>query len=494
MNKISVKVAIIYFFLALFNISFFTVIIFENQIDLIAENTKFKANDIADKIYRSTQVYIDDINSRTISENKAVEEIRQLLEKQLDDFVIFEDSGEVIFQTSDTVKIGDENINDAMRSYANQEFMGELYYSRIDEENSEILFYRPLELKWFNNPVLMFKLDMYSMDNSLKKMYRLILVIIAIITLFHIVFALLLNIFIVNPINILHKKSLEISRGNLQARIHVNRTDEIGQLGDAFNQMASSVEKHIKLIEDKNDQMLLELDVAGQVQKAIYPVVQPNEHFEVAVYHKPLEIVSGDYHDIFTINDKKSGFLVADVSGHGVPAALITMKVKDLFNRFIRQFNDPKDLFCKINSELRDLMDRFNSYFTAFYVEIEDNVVRFISAGHGDSYILKNNGEIIPINTSGFIIGVSEDMNSMFISDSCTVDKGEKIVLFTDGIYEAKNAKGELFDTDRFMKALSSNYQEKPETIVKNVLQTLDQFTAKIEASDDRTLMIIEIK
>src|SRR5208337_3308235 len=141
------------------------------------------------------------------------------------------------------------------------------------------------------------------------------------------------------------------------------------------------------------------------------------------------------------------GFILVDVSGHGVPAALVTMVIKEIFNRAAPLYDNPADLFRYMNNEIIELLtkeDTMGIYFTAIYLMInEQNVLSFSSAGHEVAFVLKTGlRKIASLKASGGPIGISTEMNDMYTTATVKLDAGDKILLFTDGIVEAQNPEG----------------------------------------------------
>jgi sigma-B regulation protein RsbU (phosphoserine phosphatase) len=109
--------------------------------------------------------------------------------------------------------------------------------------------------------------------------------------------------------------------------------------------MADSIQEKITTLQRYNDRMEFELSMSGEVQQIIFPHIEQNNYFDYAVFHKAFGKVSGDYYDVFKLDKSKYGFLIVDVSGHGVPAALITMIAKEKFRTLAPHYCDPAELF-----------------------------------------------------------------------------------------------------------------------------------------------------
>ena len=156
MDKISVKVTIIYILLWLFNISFFTVVIFENQIDLITDNSKYQAKELAESINNTLTKIQDEINQDRITynnESSIVTKFENSIDKIIDKFLLYKESGEILSNKGET-QFEDEYKNYATKAFTNKDFLGQPFYTMINDKKMEILFFMPLSLDLLDNSVL----------------------------------------------------------------------------------------------------------------------------------------------------------------------------------------------------------------------------------------------------------------------------------------------------------------------------------------------------
>lgn len=503
LKSISAKVGLLYLFLAILNISFFSIIIYENQVDLITENTKYHVKELTGTLIGSLEKFSKEMESskifKTDDKNEVIREVAGVISKSIEDFILFTEDGDVIYKSNADMKISKQDIANGIKAVTNMDFTGRQYYSSIDEESYIISFYVPFKVYMLDESILYLKVSMDEISRRLDQLYKIITLIIVIIAVFHIFFGIVLFRIVVKPIQALHMKSIEISEGNLSARASIVREDEIGSLGRAFNSMADSIQDKINTLQKQNDLIEYEMDIANDVQKNIYPELGENEYFNYAVYHNPFGKVSGDYYDLFPLGDSKYGFLILDVSGHGVPAALVTMIAKDMFNRYAPKFENPSDLFRHINSELSDMLksqETHTMYFSAFYLIISQNkIVSYCNAGHLQSLIVRHKMKKISfLDTSGAVVGVSKDMNDLYETKRTKLDNGDKIILFTDGIVEAKNSGKVQFGTDRLIEAIKKSYLKSGKEILNSIVDDLSRFTDVDKLKDDATVFIIEVK
>ncbi len=500
MNSISLKIVVLYIFFAVLNISIFTIIIFENQIDLITEVMKYRTKETAGNIYESL---FDTVEKMQKDQDKytnveaVFESFGARLAMLVDDYILFKEDRTVLLQSQGKkIELTEEYLLDAFRATKNRDYIGEYYLSRIDEETHELLFFFPITLPKAGNSILLFKLQLNEINNRMFTLYNIIFIVIVLIAAFHVVFGLFLNRIVVSPIKVLSRASLEISGGDLSARVKIEKKDEIGKLGNSFNKMAATIQEKIGQLNEQNKLMHMELVMARRVQKSIYPDVKENERFRLAVYHKPLIEVSGDYHDLFSLGDGKIGCLITDVSGHGVSAALITMLIKELFEKSAPQFSDTKLLFRFINNEFGNLMSLFEKFFTAFYIVIDKKrTATYSNAGHPKAYLVRPAlSKIYGLDTKGVIIGMSKNLSSQFSSKSIQLRKNDKIILTTDGITEAIDSQRNEFGVERFLKAVKTAIHLPCDEMLDRILSDFNSFKDEEHRRDDETIIILDVK
>ena len=424
-KSISFKISGLYIFLAIMNMSFFTIIIYENQIDLIVENTKFQIIELTNSLVSSLDKISSEIKPRkgkTVSRGEVIKNMNDLINNISASFIMFSEDGEMIYRSSENFELKQNDVLNGIKAVTNRDFTGKRFFSSVDRENYEISFYIPFSLYTLEGSILLLKFQMKEINSRLNQLYKLVTVIIVLVALFHVFFAIMLFRIFVKPIKSLHEQSLLLGRGMLSARSHVKQDDEIGELSRAFNSMAESIEDKILTLQDQYNLIEAELDMASKVQDLIFPDIADDKKFRFSVYSRPAEKVSGDYYDIFEINESTYGFLIVDVQGHGIPAAMITMIIKEKFRQYTSGYSDPADLIKRINSEIYDIIEDMDKesalYFTAFYMIIdENNIIHSVDAGHICPFHIRQERKRIELLKSGGIpIGISKEMDNMYIT------------------------------------------------------------------------------
>lgn len=239
----------------------------------------------------------------------------------------------------------------------------------------------------------------------------------------------------------------------------------------------------------RQEKMETLLEEARQIQASILPKRLPRlGTFDIAARSEPAEIVGGDFYDIIPTSEQIIGVAIADASGHGLPAAL---QVRDVYTGLrmgvARDFKIVKTLE-RLNRIIHE--SRLTSKFVSlFYGELEasGNFI-YVNAGHNPP-ILSKERESILLRQTGMVLGPSRD--AAYSRGFVTLDIGDVLVLYTDGIVEATNARDQEFGIDRLKRAISDNRSRTAEEILGAILQQVSAFTRGAVAQDDRTLLVI---
>ncbi len=243
---------------------------------------------------------------------------------------------------------------------------------------------------------------------------------------------------------------------------------------------------------EKNQLIQKELEYAKRLQQFIIP-----KDFSFISYpaisgrYLPIADIGGDLFDCYKLSDTKVGVLIADVTGHGIPAALVMSMAKMTFNIYAYEILHTQKLMEKINEEMRGLLLDMQ-YITAFYmlIDIEKKTISFTNAGHTRPlYYRKSSDKIIALDTNGLFLGI--DDKSLYEQKTIHFEEGDRCILYTDGITEIKNENREEFGEHRLAKFLKQHH-EKPESFCQHLLNTLDHFSPIDQRNDDIAFMYID--
>lgn len=264
----------------------------------------------------------------------------------------------------------------------------------------------------------------------------------------------------------------------------------------------NAIEQYLTLKKAMEAQTILsdlekELTIAHNIQQAIIPhhfkPFVDNHNFEILGTMIPAKQVGGDFFDFFPIGENHLGFVIADVSGKGIPAALFMAMSRAVMRTLAQQSSNPQDCLKEANRIL--CLDNDTCMFvTAFYgiLNIHTGQIECSNAGHNPPYILHLDGSITEIaRYEGIPLGVSDQ--SIYTSHSFRLKKDDCLILYTDGITEAMNPQSHLYTEEQFQQVLK---KVSPGTslynLVNQILDDLHRFTDSALQSDDITLLCIK--
>jgi len=269
--------------------------------------------------------------------------------------------------------------------------------------------------------------------------------------------------------------------------------DDLEVLMLLASQVAIIIEKvmlHDQLIEKQR--LETQLEVARQVQLELLPARDPQvEGFDISAYNFPTEEVSGDYYDWVQIYDDQIGIVIADVSGKGVPAALLMAFLRASLRAASHIGYAPQVSMSKVNYLLWESIER-NQFVTAFYgiLDTTNRTLAYSNAGHNPPMLIDVDGTAHFEERGGVPLGMFRD--SRYYEYYATIAPGQILVLYTDGVTEATNPSGEEYGRDRLAEAVR-NVRDLPAREMIDVLhRDLIQWTDGQGAGDDVTFFILK--
>lgn len=241
-----------------------------------------------------------------------------------------------------------------------------------------------------------------------------------------------------------------------------------------------------------------ELNVASQIQRDMLPNIFPPfpdcSYFDIYAIMNPAKEVGGDFYDFFLIDKTHLVFTIGDVSGKGVPAALFMVIAKTIIRNQAQAGLTPAEIFHHANNQLCENNGE-GLFVTSFLgiLDLETGKLSFSNAGHNPPLIHKAGGgyEYLTLRP-GFVLAGMEDMN--FPEAEITMEPGDSILLYTDGVTEAVNSRMELYGENRLLEALNSEsaHELPPEELLSYVNGQLDLFVEKAEQADDITMLSVK--
>lgn len=249
-------------------------------------------------------------------------------------------------------------------------------------------------------------------------------------------------------------------------------------------------ERSAKIIE-QNAFFEMQVDMAGRLQRSLLPSTLPRiAEANVATLYLPSMGVGGDIYD-FRMNESSGlGMFIADVSGHGIAAALIASMLKMSLNRWDVFLEHPSGLFKEIHAALSDKIGNNFVSSCACYIDFKKRILRTAIAGHPCPVIVNANGSFKQNESRGHVI--SNLFSSNFFDSEITLNQGDKIILYTDGIIEARNARGELFGETRFFGILKEHARLSPHELCEKIHHEVLSHIREQQQEDDITMVIAQ--
>jgi phosphoserine phosphatase RsbU/P len=269
--------------------------------------------------------------------------------------------------------------------------------------------------------------------------------------------------------------------------------DDLEVLMLLASQVAIIIEKvmlHEQLIEKQR--LETQLEVARQVQLQLLPPRDPQiDGYDISAYNFPTEEVSGDYYDWVRIYDDQIGIVIADVSGKGVPAALLMAFLRASLRAATHIGYAPHISMSKVNYLLWESIER-NQFVTAFYgiLDATNRTLSYSNAGHSPALLMKADGTARFEERGSVPLGMFRD--SRYYEYFETIDPGQVLVLYTDGVTEAMNSAGEEYGRERLVAAVRECRDQSAREMIDFLHRALTEWTEGLGAHDDVTFFIIK--
>ncbi len=290
--------------------------------------------------------------------------------------------------------------------------------------------------------------------------------------------------------------SLErITAGDLDEVVDVRTTLEFNTLSNEINTTVGRLKEYIAEAAARID---AELEFAKSIQISALPsnfhAFADKTEFDIYATMDAAREVGGDFYDFYMPEENKLAFIVADVSGKGIPAAMFMMQAKTMINDFTTAGLSVDKAFTMSNSKLC-VNNEAEMFVTAWQgvLDIKTGHVEFANAGHNPPVVYrKGEGWSYLKSKVGFVLAGMEGVN--YRMQGLDLNPGDKIYLYTDGIVEAQNIAQELYGEERLLTYLNAHPDDGPEAILKGVRKDVDAFVGEAEQFDDMTMLMVEYK
>lgn len=298
---------------------------------------------------------------------------------------------------------------------------------------------------------------------------------------------------IVDNINRINASLAEITGGNLDVTVDVRSNEEFASLSDDINETVMTLKRYIDEAAARIDQ---ELEYAKAIQLSAMPRVFPpypdRSEFEIFASMRAAKEVGGDFYDFYLLGEDRLAFMIADVSGKGIPAAMFMMTSKTLIKSLAESGLEIDEVFTAANNHLCENNDA-GMFVTAWMgiIDLKTGLVSFTNAGHNPPVVKRGNGSFEFLRgNSGFVLAGIEDFP--YSKGELQLMPGDTIYLYTDGVTEATNEQEELYEEDRLLQALNKNRTEDMETLCRAVQESVDAFADGAPQFDDITMLAMQ--
>ena len=323
-----------------------------------------------------------------------------------------------------------------------------------------------------------------------------ILEILVFVTLFVVIFMLVRKL-VVNNINRVNNSLSKITQGDLEETVDVRSNTEFSSLSDDINATVSTLKQYIAAAAARIDE---ELAFAKNIQQSALPSVFPpypdRTDFSLYATMNTAKEVGGDFYDFYLLDENKLAFLVADVSGKGIPAAMFMMTGKTVIRDYAERGDLPAEVFVNANNKLCEGNDA-EMFITAWmgFLETDTGLVRFVNAGHNPPVLIRN-GQAAFIEQKANLTLAAMD-NIKYREQTLQLEHGDILFMYTDGVTEATDADNQLYGNDRLIRTLSASFNTDMDgcrEVCETVKEDLDRFVGDAPQFDDITMLCLYYK
>jgi phosphoserine phosphatase RsbU/P len=288
----------------------------------------------------------------------------------------------------------------------------------------------------------------------------------------------------------LYDATLHVRRGDFGYRVRVHKKDQLGSLGESFNEMTSSISD---LIAEQQQRQRLEheIAIAREVQERLFPRSLPSmPGLQLAGVCRPARSVSGDYYDFIEVGPNRVAIALADISGKGIFAALLMASLQAALRSMaaIDGCQGTAALVARLNHHLfkNTSDDRYATFFYAVY-DTASRTLTYTNAGHLAPFFI-NDGGVEQLEEGGTVVGLFEEV--AYTQRTLEVSPGSILVAFSDGLTEPENVYGEEFGIQRVKDELLRQRGAPVERLAENLIAATDQWAGTPEQADDITVVV----
>ncbi|MBQ6550214.1 MAG: SpoIIE family protein phosphatase [Lachnospiraceae bacterium] len=329
-----------------------------------------------------------------------------------------------------------------------------------------------------------------ALESAFLIMYLLMFIQMIIYALVYTLIYKLMERIVVNPIRNVNKGLGVIMSGELSERIEEHSSAEFDSLSNDINKTVDTLKDYISEAENRMEK---ELRLAKNIQSSALPSVFPPftdmTSYDIFAAMDPAKTVGGDFYDIFRLVGRRVVFLVADVSGKGIPAAMFMMTAKTMIKNLMETGRTPSEAFTEANNKLCEGNEA--EMFVTSWMGVLDTLtghVTYVNAGHNPPLVKRNGGSFEYLKgRPGFVLAGMEGIR--YKEFEMTLEPGEKIFLYTDGAPEAVNKDLEQYGEGRLREFMNAHEAESPDRLIPALRADIEAFANGAEQFDDITML-----
>ena len=310
-------------------------------------------------------------------------------------------------------------------------------------------------------------------------------------TLFVFIYILIKRV-IINNLKKINDTLARITMGDLNVTVDVRSNKEFASLSDDINSTVTTLKRYIAEAAARIDK---ELEYAKQIQLSALPTNFPNgDDYSIYAQMIAAKEVGGDFYDFYKLSDTTVAFLAADVSGKGIPAAMFMMTAKTIIKDLAESGMAVNDIFTKANEKLCE-NNESGMFVTAWMgiLDLTTGNVKFANAGHNPPLLKRANGSFEYLKTrAGFVLAGMEGIR--YRAGEITLNPGDRIFLYTDGVPEATNTENKLYGEDRLLAFMNQNSNLKATELLPALKANIDEFVGEAPQFDDITMLMLDYK
>ena len=304
----------------------------------------------------------------------------------------------------------------------------------------------------------------------------------------------LVKVLVVKNIRKINTSLSQITDGDLNVTVDVRDNEEFASLSDDINSTVTTLKHYIDEAAARFDK---DLEIAKQIQQSALPSVFPpypnRKDFSIYASMNAAKEVGGDFYDFYLVDENHLAFVVADVSGKGIPGAMFMMTSKTLIKSFAESGLPVHEVLTNVNTQLCQ-NNEAGMFVTAWMgiLDLQTGLIKFANAGHNPPLVKHKDGSYEFLKGKVNFVLAGMDMVK-YKEQELQLQPGDEIYLYTDGVTEAHNSNKELFGENRLLESLNSTKGMSVEDICKKVKEDVDAFVCDAEQFDDITMLCVQL-